>query len=74
MDSDCDICGQEANLFCKECSSLYCEACSALSYKHPKRRSHQVVTQAEKEKEDEDLPLSQSSRLSQQGEMQIHGS
>ena len=34
--------------------------------------SHQVVTLAEKEKEDEDLPLSQSSILSQQGEMQIH--
>ena len=43
--------------------------CSALSHKHPKRRSHQVVTLAEKEKEDEDLPLSQSSILSQQGEM-----
>ena len=68
MEGDCDICGLEASLYCKEC-----EACSTLTHQHPKRRGHQVVTLAEKkEEEEEDLPLSQSSILFQQGSVSLY--
>ena len=72
MEGDCDICGLEASLYCKECDSPYCEACSTLTHQHPKRRGHQVVILAEKKEEEKDLPLSQSSILSHQGAVPLY--